>query len=152
MDYAAVVFPQPILQCVVEKLRYTAACEGVYKKLSTLCTRLSPDTLWKVLWIKWITSFCDRFLHRSSKRKGTHLIRARRGQGLAAYGQTAGVFSFLSPPRTRQFPAEFQRKTPCPDRVNRLHGSSAAVDQRKIMDSCRCSTNTTCRSTPNLLQ
>ena len=45
------VFPQPILQCVVEKPRYTAACEGVYKKLSTLCTRLSPDTLWKVLWI-----------------------------------------------------------------------------------------------------
>ena len=55
------VFPQPILQCVVEKPRYTAACEGVYKKLSTLCTRLSPGTLWKVLWIKWIASFCDRF-------------------------------------------------------------------------------------------
>ena len=58
------VFPQPILQCVVEKPRYTAACEGVYKKLSTLCTRLSPGTLWKVLWIKWIASFCDRFLQR----------------------------------------------------------------------------------------
>ena len=58
------VFPQPILQCVVEKPRYTAACEGVYKKLSTLCTRLSPDTLWKVLWIKWIARFCDRFLQR----------------------------------------------------------------------------------------
>ena len=39
-----------------------------------------------------------------------------------------------------------------PDRVNRLRGSSASVNQRKIMDSCRCSTNTTCRSTLNLLQ
>ena len=39
-----------------------------------------------------------------------------------------------------------------PDRVNRLRGSSAPVNQRKIMDSCRCSTNTTCRSTTNLLQ
>ena len=39
-----------------------------------------------------------------------------------------------------------------PDRLNRLRGSSAPVNQRKIMDSCRCSTNTTCRSTPNLLQ
>ena len=55
------VFPQPILQCVVEKPRYTAACEGVYKKLSTLCTRLSPDTLWKVLWIKWIASLSTGF-------------------------------------------------------------------------------------------
>ena len=78
--------------------------------------------------------------------------RTARKQGLAAYGQTVGVPSSLSPPRTRQFPAEFQRKTPCPDRVNRLHGSSAPVNQRKIIDSCRCSTNTTCRSTPNLLQ
>ena len=39
-----------------------------------------------------------------------------------------------------------------PDRVNRLRGSSAPVNQRKIMDSYRCSTNTTCRSTLNLLQ
>lgn len=78
--------------------------------------------------------------------------RTARKQGLAAYGQTAGVPSFLSPPRTRQFPTEFQRKTSCPDRVNRLCGSSAPVNQRKIMDNCRCSTNTTCRSTPNLLQ
>ena len=130
--------------------------------------------------------------------------RTARKQGLAAYGQTVGVPSSLSPPRTRQspalrraqLPAEVQRKTPrplgantlaqfvypaksvqkrlpprqsvsltrlvcsghpvqkrCrPDRVNRLRGSSAPVNQRKIMDSCRCSTNTTCRSTPNLLQ
>ena len=51
--------------------------------------------------------------------------RTVRKQGLAAYGQTAGVPSFLSPPRTRQFPAlrraklldEVQRKTHRPDRA-----------------------------------
>ena len=42
VDYAAVVFPQPILQCVVEKPRYTAACEGCIQKLSTLCTKVIP--------------------------------------------------------------------------------------------------------------
>ena len=122
--------------------------------------------------------------------------RTARKQGLAAYGQTVGVPSSLSPPRTRQSPAAPQSATPrplgantlaqfvyptksvqkrlpprqsvsltrlvCPghpmqkrrrpDRVNRLRGSSAPVNQRKIMDSCRCSTNTTCRSTLNLLQ
>ncbi len=55
------VFPQPILQCVVEKPRYTAACEVYTKSYPLYKIRLSPDTLWKVLWIKWIASFCDRF-------------------------------------------------------------------------------------------
>ena len=74
---------------------------------------------------------------RSSKRKGTHLIRARRGKkGLAAYGQTVGVPSFLptavgtalSQPQVRQSPAlrraqllaEFQRKTLRPLGTNTL--------------------------------